>query len=48
MTSQHLENLVKIGNLKSEPADQIEFYGLLRAAKQGSLMLADQETLNYA
>lgn len=33
MTSQHLENLVKIGNLKSEPADQIEFNGLLRSAK---------------
>jgi hypothetical protein len=33
MTSQNLENLVKIGNLKSEPADQIEFNGLLRSAR---------------
>lgn len=33
MTSQHLENLVKIGHLKSEPPDQIEVNGLLRSAK---------------
>jgi hypothetical protein len=33
MTSQNLENLVKTGNLKSEPASQGEFNGLLRSAK---------------
>lgn len=33
MTSQSLENLVKTGNLKSEPANQDEFNGLLRSAK---------------
>jgi hypothetical protein len=33
MTSPNLENLVKTGNLKSEPASQGEFIGLLRSAK---------------
>ncbi|WP_211463101.1 hypothetical protein [Collimonas silvisoli] len=33
MTSQNLENLVKTGNLKSEPANQGEFNGLQRSAK---------------
>lgn len=33
MTSQNLENLVKAGSLKSEPANQGEFNGLLRSAK---------------
>ena len=33
MTSQNLENLVKTGSLKSEPASQSEFNGLLRSAK---------------
>jgi hypothetical protein len=33
MTSQNLENLVKSGSLKSEPASQGEFNGLLRSAK---------------
>ena len=33
MTSQNLENLVKTGSLKSEPASQREFNGLLRSAK---------------
>jgi hypothetical protein len=33
MTSQNLENLVKTGSLKSEPASQGEFNGLLRSAK---------------
>ncbi|HSY26562.1 MAG TPA: hypothetical protein VK832_03580 [Burkholderiaceae bacterium] len=33
MTSQNLENLVKTSNLKSEPASQGEFNGLLRSAK---------------
>lgn len=33
MTSQNLENLIKAGSLKSEPANQREFNGLLRSAK---------------
>lgn len=33
MTSPNLENLVKAGSLKSEPANQREFNGLLRSAK---------------
>lgn len=33
MTSQNLENLVKTRDLKSEPANQGEFNGLLRSAK---------------
>jgi len=33
MTSPHLENLLKTGNLKAEPPDQNEFNGLLRSAK---------------
>jgi hypothetical protein len=33
MTSQNLENLVKTGSLKSEPASQGEFNGLLHSAK---------------
>jgi hypothetical protein len=33
MTSQHLENLVKSGSLKSEPPSQSEFNGLLRSAQ---------------
>jgi hypothetical protein len=33
MISQALENLVKTGSLKSEPASQGEFNGLLRSAK---------------
>ena len=33
MTSQNLENLVKTSSLKSEPASQGEFNGLLRSAK---------------
>lgn len=33
MTSQNLENLVKTRSLKSEPASQGEFNGLLRSAK---------------
>jgi hypothetical protein len=33
MTSPYLENLVKTGNLKSEPASQNEFDGLMRSAK---------------
>jgi hypothetical protein len=33
MTSQNLENLLKTGSLKSEPASQGEFNGLLRSAK---------------
>src|SRR5580698_4657074 len=33
MTSPNLENLVKTGNLKSEPPSQNEFNGLLRSAQ---------------
>ena len=33
MISQNLENLVKIGKLKSEPANQGDFNGMLRSAK---------------
>ncbi len=33
MTSHNLDNLVKTGSLKSEPASQSEFNGLLRSAK---------------
>jgi hypothetical protein len=33
MTSRHLENLVKIGDLKYEPPNQSEFNGLQRSAK---------------
>jgi hypothetical protein len=33
MTSQNLDNLAKTGSLKSEPANQGEFNGLLRSAK---------------
>lgn len=32
MTSQHLENLCKTGSLKSEPASQSEFNGLVHSA----------------
>lgn len=32
MTSQNLQNLVKTGQLKQEPADQQEFDGLVRSA----------------
>ena len=32
MTSQNLDNLVKIGKLKQEPPDQMEFDGLVRSA----------------
>ncbi len=39
MTSQNLENLVKTGNLKSEPASQGEFNGLLRSAKDTTSLL---------
>jgi len=35
MTSQNLEDLLKTGSLKSEPASQGEFNGLLRFAKAG-------------
>jgi hypothetical protein len=34
MTSQNLENLVKTGSLKAEPASQKEFAGLLRSASK--------------
>ena len=33
MTSQNLDNLVKSGSLKAEPASQSEFDGLLRSAR---------------
>lgn len=33
MTSQNLENLVKTGSLKPEPASEGEFKGLVRSAK---------------
>lgn len=33
MTSQNIENLVETGSLKTEPARQDEFNGLLRSAK---------------
>jgi hypothetical protein len=33
MTTQALDNLVKIGKLKSEPPDQMEFNGMLQSAK---------------
>lgn len=33
MTSSELNNLIKIGKLKAEPADQTEFDGLLRSAR---------------
>jgi hypothetical protein len=45
MTSQNLENLVKTGNLKSEPASQGEFNGLLRSAKA---RLTDAENASLA
>jgi hypothetical protein len=32
MTSRELENLISIGKLKAEPADQTEFDGLVRSA----------------
>jgi hypothetical protein len=38
MTSQNLENLVKIGKLKKEPASQKEFDGLVNS---GRTRLAD-------
>lgn len=38
MTSQHLDNLVKIGKLRSEPPDQGQFDGMVRSAK---IRLAD-------
>jgi len=45
MTSQNLENLVKTGSLKSEPASQGEFNGLLRSAKA---RLTDAENASLA
>ena len=45
MTSQNLENLVKTGSLKSEPASQGEFNGLLRPAKA---RLTDAENASLA
>ena len=54
MTSQSLENLVKSGNLKAEPASQSEFDGLLRSAKarltdasNGSLSIESRFDLAY-
>jgi len=45
MSSQNLENLFKTGNLKSEPASQGEFNGLLRSAKA---RLADSANTSLA
>ena len=45
MISQNLENLVKSGNLKTEPPRQDEFNGLLRSAKA---RLADAHNTNLA
>jgi hypothetical protein len=54
MTSLHLENLLKTGNLKAEPPDQNEFNGLLRSAKarltdahNGSLSIESRFDLAY-
>lgn len=33
MTSSHLDNLVKIGQLKTEPTNQTELEGLLRSGQ---------------
>mgnify|MGYP006928308891 CR=1 FL=1 len=33
MTSENLENLIKTGSLKSEPADRKEINGLVYSAK---------------
>ena len=53
MTSLNLENLVKIGQLKSEPADQQEFDGLVRSAKArlhdaGNISLALESRFDLA
>lgn len=53
MTSLNLENLVKIGQLKSEPADQQEFNGLVRSAKArlhdaGNISLALESRFDLA
>jgi hypothetical protein len=45
MTFSNLENLLKTGNLKSEPANQSEFNGLLRSAKA---RLTDAHNVNLA
>lgn len=54
MTSQNLENLVKTGSLKAEPANQKEFNGLLRSAtarladaRNGSLAIESRFDLAY-
>jgi hypothetical protein len=45
LTSPQLNNLVKTGNLKTEPASQAEFDGLLRSGK-ARLIDARNETLS--
>jgi hypothetical protein len=45
VTSHQLDNLVKIGQLKTEPGSQSEFDGLLRSAK-ARLTDAQNETLS--
>jgi hypothetical protein len=45
VTSQKLDNLVKIGQMKAEPGNQSEFDGLLRSAK-ARLTDARNETLS--
>lgn len=42
MTSPELENLVRIGSLKAEPATQVEFDGLIRS---GNVRLEDSEKI---
>ena len=44
MTSSNLENLVKIGQLKVEPMNQLEFNGLVRS---GQTRLLDAINANY-
>lgn len=44
MGKQELDNLVKIGNLKAEPASRKEFDGMLASARRG-LMDAQNESI---
>ena len=45
MSKQELENLVRIGRLKSEPASRVEFLGMLESALR-RLTDAQNESLN--
>ena len=46
MTSPELENLVRIGKLKREPASDEEIVGLLRSAED-RLTNSSQQRMNY-